>query len=224
MDYTIKRLNRKTLALYILKDGSLEVRAPKKLSESAISDFVLSKKDWILKNSERVQKQNIQKSEFSLKTGDFLLYKGREYEVLHKTGNSVGFDYINFYMPENTDFKLVKPALIKIYKNLAREEIAKKVEYYSKIMNTEYSGIKINSAKTRWGSCSGRNSLNFSWKLILADENTINYVVVHELAHTIEHNHSEKFWNIVKRFFPDYNESKKNLELLQKKLLTENWD
>ena len=220
----IKRSNRKTLALYILKDGSLEIRAPKNVSEAVISDFILSKRDWIKKHTEKARERNIKKNEFSVKIGDSLLYKGKEYKLLPKEGNSLSFDYENFYMPDNITFEALKPAFISLYRKLAKTEIIKKAEYYSKIMNVEYSNIKINSAKTRWGSCSGKNSLNFSWKLILADDDTVSYVVVHELAHIIEHNHSAEFWKTVERFFPNYKECKKKLKQLQKKLSMENWD
>jgi len=224
MDYILKISDRKTLALCVLKDGTLEVRAPKNLPESAISDFINKKKDWILKNTEKMKEREAKKIGFSLNIGDFLLYKGNEYEILHSDKMMVSFDCNNFYMPEGVSFEGLKPALIKLYKKLAREEIFKKVEYYSKMMNLRPGSVKINSAKTRWGSCSGKNSLNFSWKLIFADEDTINYVVVHELAHTKEHNHSPEFWEIVERFFHDYKECRERLKLLQEKLAVENWD
>ena len=224
IEYNLKLSDRKTLSLCISKDGMLEVRAPKNLPKSTITDFILRKKEWILKNTEKMKARNIKKSEFSLNVGDFLMYKGCEYEILPVNKKTLSFDYKNFYMPGDVDFKALKPALIKLYKGLAKEEIFKKVEYYSKIMNLKCTKVKINSAKTRWGSCSGQNSLNFSWKLILADEDTINYVVVHELAHTKEHNHSSKFWEIVAMVFPDYKKYRESLRLLQNKLVSENWD
>ncbi len=90
-------------------------------------------------------------------------------------------------------------------------------------MNTSALSVKINSAKTRWGSCSGKNSLNFSWKLIIADERAIDYVVVHELAHTIEHNHSKQFWKIVESYIPDYKYRKTLLERAQKIISEQGW-
>ncbi len=84
--------------------------------------------------------------------------------------------------------------------------------------------IGITSAKTRWGSCSGKNSVNFSWKLIMADDKTIDYVIIHELTHIKQHNHSKKFWNIVESIMPDYSEQKKKLKILGEKLNKENWE
>ena len=224
MEYNLKLSNRKTIALHILKDGTLEVRAPKNVHKSVITDFVLSKQDWVSKNIDRAKERKLKKSEFTLEIGDFLLYKGTEYKILENDKNAVSFDHKNFYMPKGIPFEILKPAFVKLYRNLAKEEILEKITYYSEIMDLKCTNVKINSAKTRWGSCSGKNSLNFSWKLILADENTINYVVVHELAHTKEHNHSDSFWKIVKKFVPNYDRERDKLKELQKKLSLENWD
>jgi hypothetical protein len=84
--------------------------------------------------------------------------------------------------------------------------------------------VKINSAKTRWGSCSNKKSLNFSWRLIMADDDVIDYVVVHELAHLREMNHSPRFWAVVEAVLPDYRERKLKLRALQAKLNREDWE
>ncbi|MDL2258480.1 M48 family metallopeptidase, partial [Eubacteriales bacterium OttesenSCG-928-K08] len=85
------------------------------------------------------------------------------------------------------------------------------------------SGVKITGAKTQWGSCSAKNSLCFSWRLVLVPQALIDYVVVHELAHTIEHNHSPRFWAIVAGVFSDYKELKKQLGLQAAALALEDW-
>ena len=88
----------------------------------------------------------------------------------------------------------------------------------------EVTAVKINSAKGRWGSCSGKNSLNFSWRTVLASDDAIDYVVVHELAHTIEHNHSSRFWNIVEKTLPDYRRRESEFKALSDRLARENWE
>ena len=90
-------------------------------------------------------------------------------------------------------------------------------------MNVTPIAVKVNSAKTRWGSCSGRNSINFSWRLIMADDDVIDYVIVHELAHIKEHNHSDRFWAVVASVLPDYKMRQAKLKILQKKLASEDW-
>lgn len=105
--------------------------------------------------------------------------------------------------------KLVKEytdADIKDLRQKAKEIIPQKVEYYANIMQVFPASVKINSAKKRYGSCSGTNNLNFSLYLMDKDERFIDYVVVHELAHIKHHNHSKDFYNFIEQFMPDYKE------------------
>ena len=98
---------------------------------------------------------------------------------------------------------------IKLLRKKAKEIIPLKVEYYAKIMQVNPSSVKINSAKKRYGSCSGTNNLNFSLYLMDKDERFIDYVVVHELAHIKHHNHSKDFYSFIEQFMPDYKERMK---------------
>ena len=95
---------------------------------------------------------------------------------------------------------------------LAKEIIPIKVEKYSRIMGIIPEHVSINAAKTRFGSCSGKNRLNFSCRLMSYPEAAIDYVVVHELAHIKHHNHSKEFWALVESYMPDYKERKKLLK------------
>ena len=98
---------------------------------------------------------------------------------------------------------------IKLLRKKAKEIIPLKVKYYAGIMQVNPASVKINSAKKRYGSCSGTNNLNFSLYLMDKDERFIDYVVVHELAHIKHHNHSKDFYNFIEQFMPDYKERMK---------------
>lgn len=98
-----------------------------------------------------------------------------------------------------------------LYRQIAREELTRRVAFYAPKLGVQPMGLRINGAKGRWGSCSGRNSLNFSWRLMLAPEHCVNYVVVHELCHILHHDHSAAFWREVERFFPDWKECRRQL-------------
>ena len=91
-----------------------------------------------------------------------------------------------------------------------RERAGKKLEercrFYAKRMGVSYGRITVREQKTRWGSCSAKGNLNFNWKLILMPEGILDYLVVHELAHRMEMNHSPAFWRVVEREIPDYRE------------------
>lgn len=86
----------------------------------------------------------------------------------------------------------------------AREELPPKVAYYAQRMGLQPTGITITSARTRFGSCSAKNRLCFSWRLMDYPEAAIDYVVVHELAHIMHKNHGPQFWALVERYMPDY--------------------
>ena len=96
----------------------------------------------------------------------------------------------------------------------AMEIFPKRVEYYAQLMGISYGRITIREQKTRWGSCSGRGNLNFNWKLTLMPPEILDYVVVHELAHRKEMNHSKDFWKIVEQVLPDYQKRRKRLKEL----------
>ena len=96
-------------------------------------------------------------------------------------------------------------------RELARQRITLRVEYFAPLVGVTYNRIFIKEQKTRWGSCSSLGNLNFNWKLILLDEELLDYVVVHELAHRKQMNHSPTFWVEVERVLPDYRERRRRL-------------
>ncbi len=98
----------------------------------------------------------------------------------------------------------LSPSQVAQLKQKAGEYIPARVAYYSKIMGVTPTGVKITSAQKRFGSCSGKNSLCFAWRLMLYPPQAIDYVVVHELAHILHHNHSPKFYKCIQNYMPDY--------------------
>lgn len=97
-------------------------------------------------------------------------------------------------------------------KKAALEILPQKVKHYAEIMGVSPTGIKITSAKKRFGSCSGKNSLCFSFMLMQYPEEAVDYVVVHELAHIRHHNHSRDFYRFIEKYMPDYKEREKLLK------------
>lgn len=90
----------------------------------------------------------------------------------------------------------------KEYKKLSRGVLGARLLYWSGVMNLQYTSFRLSSAKTRWGSCSGKNSINLNWRLVMTPNEVIDYVVIHELAHIKQKNHSVKFWEIVQKYDP----------------------
>jgi len=223
MDYTLTRSNRKTCAIYI-RNNEVAVRAPLLMPKYLIDEFVTLKSDWInTKLAEAVLRAE-RKSEFSLSYGDTVHYRGKNIPIIEKQGKRIELSENGFYIPQNLNSEQIKNACIKIYRILAKSVLTEKAYDFAKIMDVLPSSIKINSARTRWGSCSNKKNLNFSWRLMMAEDCVIDYVVIHELAHLKELNHSPQFWTIVEKTLPDYKEKQCKLKILQKDLREENWD
>ena len=110
------------------------------------------------------------------------------------------------YTPEQ------RSALEKRYREAAKEYFPKRAAYYAPLLGVSYDRIRIAGQKTRWGSCSSNKTLSFNWKLMLAPPEALEYVVVHELCHLIEFNHSQRFWRLVESRLPEYEAAKKWLK------------
>ncbi len=97
-------------------------------------------------------------------------------------------------------------------KGKALPYLKERTEYFAKLMGLKYNGIKITSAKKRFGSCSGKNSICYSWRLMQYPPEAIDYVVVHELAHTVHKNHGKDFYKLIEKYLPDYKKREKLLK------------
>ena len=225
-EYKLTRSKRKTMAIKINRDSSLEVRAPINLSKKKIDEFVNSKEKWIAKHTKEISEKYKLKKEFTLNFGDYVTVRGEKACIHIIEGNISKYDEEKkiFYISKTANSHQIKEILIELYKLIAKAYIYQRVVFFAKQMNVSPTNIRITSAKTRWGSCSGKNSVNFSWRLIMADDKTIDYVIIHELAHIKQHNHSSNFWKIVESVMPDYKKQKEKLKMLSEKLSKENWN
>jgi len=209
IEYTLTRSNRKTLGLYI-RNGALEVRAPLFMPTADIEAFIYSKQKWINDKLLLLPKRTT----LPLNYGQTIPYLGKEYPIVAKTGGYAGFMQDSFYISPGCTSEQIKDACIKIYRLLAKRHIPSRVQHFATQMGVSPASVKISSAKTNWGSCSSKGNVNFSWRLMMANNDVIDYVVVHELAHLTQMNHSPKFWAIVEDVLPDYKQRKKQLKEL----------
>ena len=107
---------------------------------------------------------------------------------------------------------LLEPALEQWYRTEAYKLITERTARLSSDMGIGYKQLVIRGQKTRWGSCSHKRNLSFNWKLVMSPETVIHYVIIHELIHLKEMNHSKRFWELVARYCPDWQEHKKWLK------------
>lgn len=187
----IIKQKRKTLSLKVDNDWQVIVKVPNYASKKNILDFLEKYKDWILEKQELVSK-NTQKFEIWEK----FLFFWEYFELKFDEKKKFFFDEKNFYTNLEKSEE-IKKNFIKFYKKEAKKYIVDKTIEFSKILWLEFKEIKINSAKTRWWSCNSKKNINFSFRLILAPKSSIDYVIIHELSHLKEMNHSRQFWNLV---------------------------
>lgn len=222
--YELIRSKRKTLAIHITDGGGVLVKAPLRCPQALVEDFIYSRRKWI---SERVASRKLraeQKRAFSVREGDFLRFLGREYPV--EQGEAVSFDGNVFTVPKwetESEFSAVRERIISLYRQLAERIFPERAKYYAEKIGVTPSSVKLSNAKTLWGSCSGKNSVHLTWRLIMGSMTAVDYVVVHELCHIKQHNHSPRFWAEVEKAFPDYRNAERELKELQKKLSSEDW-
>jgi predicted metal-dependent hydrolase len=105
------------------------------------------------------------------------------------------------------------------HKETARNFVLEKLQIYNEFYQYTFRRVSIRNTKSRWGSCSEHGNLNFSYKLLFLPEHLADYIIVHELCHLKELNHSPKFWNLVSKTFPDYREKRKVLKNISWKLI-----
>ncbi|MCL2766469.1 MAG: M48 family metallopeptidase [Peptococcaceae bacterium] len=221
--YTLIRSKRKTVALYI-RDGYLEVRAPQRMRLRTIEGYIATHEDWIRGNLAESRIMLDMRENFSLNYGDTITLRGAEYMITARNGKEAGFDGRTVYLPPGLSSEQIKSVCKQVYRRLAKACFVSKVERFGRLMGVVPLAVKVSSAKARWGSCTRKGNINFTWRLMMAEDEVIDYVVVHELAHLTELNHSERFWTIVEQVLPDYHIRRNKLRDLQNKLNRENWD
>ena len=210
----IIRSGRKTVALEITPDLKLIIRAPHHLPSSEIDRIVLRKREWISKTIRKIIL--VQKREgyiYPQKTftdGEKFKLFGKTYSlrIIDSPRNRVNLTgrTITLYTNNKKDAKGI---IVNWYKKILREYIEARIELFSEKTGLIPGKIRITSARRRWGSCSAKNNLNFTWRLAMAPKDVIDYVIIHELVHIKIKNHSKKFWDLVGILISDY-KSKRN--------------
>ena len=206
----IIRTKRKTIAIIIDEDGHLIVRAPYHTRDEEIEELVSSKKKWIQSKQIEIALSNekIQPKEFV--NGEKYLYLGDLYPLIIVPAQRKALEL------SGNRFRLRKSAVPRgkqtfeaWYRSQARTVLSERVASFAEDMGLRYSKIRITGARTRWGSCGPKGSLNFTWRLIMAPISIVDYVVVHELAHLKFRNHGAEYWKLVESSMPDYQERRK---------------
>ena len=192
------RCKRKSLSLQIKNNGDFIVRAPIKMPDKNIFDFITQKSGWIIKK---------RTTQLSSEFAPLTFNRSERINIFGVSHQIVLMDKKNIFCQDGIIFvPNVEPKnnLVKYLKKLAKAYITNRVAELAALYNFEYLGISISSAKSCWGSCSYNNKLHFTYKLIMCPKAVIDYIILHELCHTKVKNHSEKFWDLVRACDYDY--------------------
>ena len=215
----VLRSKRKTSVLYIVGD-ELQIRVPNRVRDRKIVEILETKERWIRNKVIQLQNQRITNKREFISGESFSLF-GRNLYLKVLEGGKVGTQLIDDYLittvrtSEIGDLRKsrIQTYLEKWYIHEAYQKLEEKVMRYSKIIRVSPREIKVRNYKTRWGSCDNKGRLTFNFHLIKAPHEIVDYVVIHELCHMIQPNHSKFFWNEVARFDPSFKNHKKWLKL-----------
>ena len=208
--YTLIRSDRKTTAIRVLTDGSIEVRAPRRLPLREIERFLEAKRNWV-----ETHRQAMLERYPADPDPRQILYKGEWKTIRPLDENMMLFDGEFFYAPTDWDREKLQAALADVMKKLAKKELVPLVQKMAAEAGLSPARITITGAKTKWGSCSNGKNLSFSWRLMAAPPDAIEYVVWHELCHMTEMNHSSRFWALVEKRVPDWRPKRNRLAEVQ---------
>jgi predicted metal-dependent hydrolase len=204
----IIRSRRRTIALEITPTATLIVRAPLRVPSEYIEEIIRQKHSWIVRKFDEMKRRPLL-SGHEYTEGEIFLFLGREYPLhILPDGNMTIERSEKLYV----SYKLlpdIKNHIRRWYREEAHKEIQARCMWFSMKTGQVPTTIRITDAQQRWGSCTHKGGLNFSWRLIQSPPDIVDYVVVHELVHIGQPDHSRKFWNKVRDILPDYERRRK---------------
>lgn len=228
---SVEKSKRKSLAISVGNDGAVKVKAPSGFSDAELLKWVKTKTAWIVRKRKEMLASSIHMETRKYISGEQFFFLGETYylevRVSESRAGTVGIaeDKLVIFLKEKEAIlaegdsgniiryqQIVREYLTAWYEKQAHIQIPKRVRYYATVVNETFSRIFIKNQKSRWGSCSSARNLNFNWRLMMAPLTVLDYVVVHELCHLKQMNHSNEFWTEVEKVLPDYKERKKWLD------------
>jgi hypothetical protein len=212
LDYQTVYSNRKTIGVTVERDASVIVRAPIGTPEAKIRQAVEAKRLWLYQKTRHKQKYPARATRKEFVTGESISYLGRSYRLRLTDEHlpTVQF-HSGFYISRHQRAQAAK-LLREWYVQHAQEKLPAKARAFAQALGVTFNRILISDLKVRWGSCTPKSNLNFNWRIMKAPIFVIDYLIVHELTHLLEPNHTPRFWNIVSVQVPRYEVAKEWLK------------
>lgn len=214
--YTISRQKRKTFQIKLTSAYNLEIKIPLQVSSNNVIQVLTEKASWINEKNEELKKLEKNELNHEITDGSKVLFMGKGYvlsinhslrkPIVQRLEDTIK---INLYKQSTTT---AAELLYHWYLQQASDYLLKQTNFWCKKMQLTFHQITIKDQKTRWGSCSTLGNINYNWRIIMASQETIDYLIIHELAHRVHLNHSNNFWSLVAQYCPNYQTERKWLQ------------
>jgi len=204
----IIRSRRRTISLEVTPAATLIVRAPLRASSVYIQELILQKGSWIQRKQEEMKRRPLPPCH-AYAEGELFLFLGRSYPLHIVDGGTMTIERSDRLYVPRTLMPDIRNHLKRWYVEEARRELQTRCMWFSLRTGHVPCTVRITDARKRWGSCTHKGGLNFSWRLVQAPPGIVDYVVVHELVHINQPDHSKKFWGKVGKIMPDYERRRK---------------
>ena len=216
IEYILIQSVRKNVMLQALPEGKTRVYAPRQMRLRDVDALVRSSAGQIAQMHEKLDRQlDADRQAHPVTEGSAVAVEGEMKTLrLHqgRTRAEVQDGELHLWLNDPKDGEAVRAALKSTLAALALERIRQRISVFQPVIGGEFGRVAVRDQRSRWGSCSSKHNLNFNWKLIMAPPQVLDYVVIHELCHLHEFNHSARFWRLVEGVMPDYEVWKKWLK------------
>lgn len=196
--YAVERTNRRTVGIYVERDGSVLVRAPKAVSDERISGVVKSKLNWVYRAQARWAALNPQPVPKEFVSGETVYFLGQPHRLDFSTDAQRPLERVgNVFVIRKSEQERTEILLKAFYRQEGLRRIPELVAQHAASMGVRPALVRVQELGRRWGSCSDNGTLNFHWKTVAVPLEALHYVVVHELAHLVHRDHSPRFWRLI---------------------------
>ncbi|KJZ29128.1 M48 family metallopeptidase [Pseudoalteromonas fuliginea] len=213
INYSLKKSDRKTISIFIERDGSVNILAPAPYQLEKIEEVIEAKRSWIYRNLAEWEDLNRTQLQREFVNGEGFIYLGRSYRLSLEENQETDL------LLKRGRFLLRRDKIHRgteifkaFYKQKGLKKIKERIALYAPKIGVKVNNIKVQELQNRWGSCSAEGNLNFHWKCLMAPVSVLDYIVVHELTHLQHRNHDSHFWNTVDKVMPDYHKHMKWLK------------
>ncbi|MDA9810231.1 M48 family metallopeptidase [Planktomarina temperata] len=209
----IIRTERSKSASIEIEDDTVKVTVPQNLSDLRIEELIKNRTIWI-RQKLKIQTETVHPKDKEYVNGESFTYLGRNYRLkcVSKGAGEVKLKngYLTVTLPSGASAgaaeRSVQQSLKNWYQTRALEKLKEKTKRYAAILGVNPQSVDVKEYKARWGSCSSSGDVSYNWRIIIAPHHIVDYIVVHELCHLLEHNHGAKYWKHVQTVIPNYKE------------------